>query len=99
MWGVAQLHYTQENAISRGIVSLHTAGWVHLITYPMGGEDLIMMTFPERDVRSIEWIEVHLSAFEQEGLKGAKTLLDKYKHALYPAEAGGAPPQEASAQA
>lgn len=86
MWGVAQIKYANENSWSRGVVSLHTPGWVHLVTYPREaqGEEMVMMSYPATNVEHVEWLEVKLSAFEQEGLKAAKQLLDKYKHALYP---------------
>lgn len=88
MWGVAQIKYANENSWSRGVVSLHTPGWVHLITYPREAqaEDMVMMTYPAASVEHLEWIEVRLSPFEHEanGLRGAKQLLDKYRAALYP---------------
>jgi hypothetical protein len=96
MWGVAQIKYANENTWSRGVVSLHTPGWVHLITYPREsqGEDMIMMSYPESHVEHVEWLEVRLSAFDHEGngLRAAKALLDKYRPALYPEMApAGAP--------
>ena len=48
MWGVAQIKYSNENSWSRGVVSLHTPGWVHLITYPRETQDdMVMMSYPE----------------------------------------------------
>ena len=88
MWGVAQIKYANENSWSRGVVSMHTPGWVHLITYPRegGGEDMVMMSYPRARVEHVEWLEVRLTAFESEstGLRAAKAMLDKYRHALYP---------------
>ena len=88
MWGVAQIKYTNENSWSRGVVSLHTPGWVHLITYPreVAGDDMVMMSYPESRVEHVEWLEVRLTGFETEGngLRAAKSMLDKYRHALYP---------------
>lgn len=91
MWGVAQIKYSNENSWSRGVVSLHTPGWVHLITYPRETQDdMVMMSYPESKVEHVEWLEVRLSPFEKEGngIGAAKALLDKYKHALYPEAAG-----------
>lgn len=103
MWGVAQVKYANENTWSRGVVSLHTPGWVHLITYPREAqEEMIMMSFPESRVEQVEWIEVRLSPFEKEGngIGAAKQLLDRYRGALYPdgsADAAGeATPEQAS---
>ncbi|MEB3196044.1 MAG: hypothetical protein VKP62_02465 [Candidatus Sericytochromatia bacterium] len=95
MWGVAQVKYANENSWSRGVVSLHTPGWVHLITYPQAQEDLIMMSFPESRVEQVEWLEVRLTPFEKEGngIAAAKALLDRYKGALYPEAAEGAAPE------
>ena len=91
MWGVAQIKYSNENSWSRGVVSLHTPGWVHLITYPRetASEDMVMMSYPEDKVEHVEWLEVRLSNFSSEnnGLRAAKEMLDKYRHALYPQEA------------
>ncbi|HEY9721443.1 MAG TPA: hypothetical protein V6D47_05490 [Oscillatoriaceae cyanobacterium] len=88
MWGVAQIKYANENSWSRGVVSLQTPGWVHLITYPRATADgeMVMMSYPSANVEHIEWIEVRVGSFEQEanGLKAAKQLLDKYRGALYP---------------
>ena len=98
MWGVAQIKYSNENSWSRGVVSLHTPGWVHLITYPREapGADMVLMSYPQSLVEHIEWLEVRLTPFEQEGqgLKVAKQMLDKYRHALYPQmpQAEPAPP-------
>ena len=90
MWGVAQIKYAHENSWSRGVVSLETPGWVHLITYPRqaGADDLVMMTYPAANVEHVEWLEVHTTPFSQDGngLKAAKAILDKYRHALYPEE-------------
>jgi hypothetical protein len=100
MWGVAQIKYANENTWSRGVVSLHTAGWVHLITYPREsqGEDMIMMSYPASHVEHVEWLEVRLSPFEHEGngLRAAKSMLDKYRPALYPEM--GQEPQPAQAE-
>ena len=93
MWGVAQIKYYNENSWSRGVVSLHTPGWVHLITYPRETQDdMVMMSYPESKIEHVEWLEVRLSPFEKDGngIGAAKQLLDKYKHALYP-EVQGAP--------
>ncbi|MDB5099676.1 MAG: hypothetical protein JWM80_4097 [Cyanobacteria bacterium RYN_339] len=94
MWGVAQIKYSNENSWSRGVVSLHTHGWVHLITYPreVSGDDMVMMSYPESKVEHVEWLEVRLTAFDGDGngLRAAKAMLDKYRHALYP-DAEGAP--------
>lgn len=88
MWGVAQIKYANENSWSRGVVSLDTPGWVHLITYPREsqGEDMVMMSYPAANVEHIEWLEVHTTSFSSDGggLKAAKVVLDKYRHALYP---------------
>ena len=88
MWGVAQIKYANENSWSRGVVSLHTPQWVHLITYPREGtgEDMVMMSYPAARVEHIEWLEVRLGSFEDDGagLRAAKGMLDKYRHALYP---------------
>lgn len=88
MWGVAQIKYSNENSWSRGVVSLHTQGWVHLITYPReaGNDDMVMMSYPRARVEHIEWLEVRLTDFSADGngLRAAKPLLDKYRHALYP---------------
>ena len=93
MWGVAQIKYSNENSWSRGVVSLHTSGWVHLITYPReaSGDDMVMMSYPETKVEHVEWLEVKLSHFDAEGngLRAAKAMLDKYRHALYPDLAEG----------
>lgn len=108
MWGVAQIKYANENSWSRGVVSLHTNGWVHLITYPREtqSDDLVMMSYPGSKVEHVEWLEVRLSAFDAEGngLRAAKAMLDKYRHALYPdaeaaAQAQAAPAVEAPAHA
>lgn len=91
MWGLAQVKYANENSWSRGVVSLHTPGWVHLITYPREAqEEMIMMSFPESRVEQVEWLEVRLSPFEKEGngIGAAKQLLDRYRGALYPEMAG-----------
>lgn len=97
MWGVAQIKYANENSWSRGVVSLENAGWVHLITYPRqgGSEDMVMMTYPAANIEHIEWLEVHTTPFSQDGagLKAAKAILDKYRHALYPEEAPAQPQQ------
>lgn len=101
MWGVAQIKYANENSWSRGVVSLQTPGWVHLITYPRTASEgeMVMMSYPAANVEHIEWIEVRVGSFEQEanGLKVAKQLLDKYRGALYPdlAAAGAEQPPSA----
>jgi hypothetical protein len=99
MWGVAQLKYTNENSWSRGVVSLHTPGWVHLITYPRDAEggDMVLMSYPSALIENVEWLEVRLTPFEKEGagLKEAKALLDKYRHALYPDPVAQPTPTEA----
>lgn len=102
MWGFAQIKYSNENSWSRGVVSLHSAGWVHLITYPREamGADMVMMTYPASAVEHVEWLEVRLNPFDREGagLRGAKELLDKYRQALYPDMAPPQAPQEAAQQ-
>jgi hypothetical protein len=87
MWGFAQIKYANANVWSRGVVSLHSAGWVHLITYPLEAqEELIMMTFPASQVEQLQWLEVKMSPLDKEGngVGAAKAVLDKYREALYP---------------
>ncbi|MEB3222297.1 MAG: hypothetical protein VKS61_09495 [Candidatus Sericytochromatia bacterium] len=103
MWGFAQIKYANGNVWSRGVVSLHSSGWVHLITYPLEAqEELIMMTFPANQVEQLQWLEVKLSPLDKEGngIGAAKAVLDKYRDALYPqvegVEGSQAPQAEAA---
>lgn len=89
MWGVAQIKYANSNVFSRGVVALDTPHWVHLMTFPRGTDtDMALVSFPIDRLDQIEWIEVRLSSFANEpnGMQAARTMLEKYKHALYPAE-------------